>query len=242
MIAIFLFCSSICGAQIDSSKWVRAFPVTDYFVELTDSITLVQLYLPNGPVLKEKQVGILKGVYSSSHADTSTIGTGRCHLIKGDFYYFSIHHNNRGRRPKQHDLLYLITEKPPVHIERIAKIASHHIVLQNVYGEPLFDRDHVFQKWDAGNESSCIDSMRNDIRFTGDYFLKNEPSVNVKIAGGKYTGEMVLTVMTKCSHTDVKDFLDYVIVRPQLYAGKEWKVSEIFATWLSSGAPAVVQK
>jgi len=242
IILLFLICNSLCYSQSDTGKWVRAFPITDYLVELNDSIRLVQVHLPDGLVLKEKQMGVLKGVYNIAHSDTSTIGTGRCQLIKGDYYYFSINHKASGRIPKENDLLYVIVDKPIVHLERIVRIASNHIEMQNVYEEPLFDRNKVFQQWTADDEQACIDSMRNDIRFTGDYFLKNDPSMNVKISGGKYKEGMVLNVMIKCTTDDIKDFLEYIVVRPQLYAGRVWKLSEIFATWLSGGAPTVIKE
>jgi hypothetical protein len=202
----------------------------------------VQVHLPDGLKLKEKQVGVLKGVYSTHHSDTSMIGAGRCHLIKGDYYYFSINHKASGRIPKENDLLYVVVDKPIVHFDRIAKVAANYIEIQNVYEEPFFDRYKIFSSWTAGDEEESIDSMKNDIRFTGDYFLKNDPSMNVKIQGGKYNGQMVLNTMIKCTNEDVKDFLDYIVVRPQLYAGKEWKLSEIYATWLSSGLPTVIKE
>jgi hypothetical protein len=242
VIILFVMYNGLCFSQTDTSKWVRAFPITDYLVELNDSIKLVQVHLPDGLVIKEKQIGVLKGVYNTVHSDTSIIGAGRCQLIKGDYYYFSINHKASGRIPKENDLLYVIVDKPIVHFERLVKIAANHTEIQNVYEEPLFDRYKIFTQWTADDERACIDSMRNDIHFTGDYFLKNDPSMNVKIPGGKYKGQMVLNVMIKCTAEDVKDFLDYIIVRPTLYAGRKWKISEIFATWLSEGAPTVLKE
>lgn len=43
--------------------------------------------------------------------------------------------------------------------------------------------------------------------------------------------------MAECKAEDVMKFVDYIIARPRAYAGKEWKVSEIFATWVNNGAP-----
>ena len=80
-----------------------------------------------------------------------------------------------------------------------------------------------------------------DIKFTGNYFINNDPSMNVFINGGDYKGKKVLDVMTQCGPADIENFIDYMIARPRLYAGKEWKISEIFATWLSEGAPTVIK-
>jgi len=80
-----------------------------------------------------------------------------------------------------------------------------------------------------------------DIQFTGKYFIENEPSDDKPINSGDYKGRKTLYVMSVCKASDVKNFLDYIIARPRLYAGKDWKVSEIFATWLSEGAPKVIK-
>lgn len=242
VIAFLLLCSSLCFAQADTSKLLRAFPITNYLIELNDSIKVIQLHLPDGPAIKDKQIGLLRGVYNNIHSDTSMIGVGRCHLIKGDYYYFSINHKASGRIPKVNDLLYTFVDRPAIYNGRIVKIAAHYIGMQNVYETSLFDRYQIFQNWKANDEQACIDSMRTDIQFTGDYFLNNNPSMNVKVTDGKYKGQMVLNLMIKCVNEDVKDFLDYIIARPRLYAGREWKISETFATWLSEGAPTVIKE
>ncbi len=242
LLIFLILIGSFSGFTQQNTKWARAFPITDYILDLNDSTRLVQLYLPAGPKLNEKQVGVLRGVYTNEHADTSIIGTGRCHLIKGDYYYFSVNYKSSGRLPAVSNLLYTLTDHPPVYTGRIVKIASHFIALQTVEEVPFFDRLDIFETWTADMEKNCITSMIKDIHFTGQYFLDNDPSMNVKIESGRYKDQMVLNLMTRITETDVMDFLDYMIVRPRLYAGKEWKVSELFATWASSGAPTVVMK
>ena len=81
--------------------------------------------------------------------------------------------------------------------------------------------------------------MVSDIHFTAEYFLKNDPSQNIMITEGVYKGKKVLATMSEVRSTDVKDFLNYVIAKPRIYAGRKWKVSELFATWLHSGAPTI---
>jgi hypothetical protein len=66
--------------------------------------------------------------------------------------------------------------------------------------------------------------------------------MNVKIKGGSRDGKMVLNTMKVCSTEDVTDFLEYMIARPRLYSGRQWKISEVFATWLSEGAPTIIKK
>jgi len=236
----FIFLSVAGAAQNDTTKWLRAFPITDYMVDLNDSVKIVQLEMPDGLIIKEKQLGMAWGVYEHSKADAVEKGYGRCNLIKGNYYYFTIGNNKSGLLLKKGDLVYTMMDKTPIFYGRIPKLAGHFIRLLNVYETTLFDRYLIFSNWTATNEKNILDSMVADIRFTGKYFLENNPSMDVPIKNGDYKGKTVLHFMIEATTTDVNKFLDYMIARPRLYAGREWKISEIFATWLSEGAPTVV--
>ncbi len=237
-----IFISVQCFAQTDSSKWLRAFPITDYMIDINDSIKLVQLQLPDGLVLKEKQLGVIWGVYDGSRDAVVEKGYGKCNLIKGDYYYFTISNNTSGLPLKKGDLLYTMMDKTAIYYGQAAKLASHFIRLQNVYGEPLFDRYAIFSYWTESEEEKLIDLIVSDIQFTGKYFIENNPSMDKLINSGDYKGKKTLYVMAECQPADVKNFFDYIIARPRLYAGRDWKVAEIFATWLSEGAPTVIRE
>lgn len=240
-IFFFLFFPAICFAQSDTSKLLRAFPLTNYTVELNDSTKVVQVKVPDGFSLNDKQLGLIRGVYKTSHNDTVQKGYGRCNLIKGDYYYFTIIHNTSGVAIKEGDLLYTFVEKPPVYNGQILKLASHFIRLQTVYETPLYDPYSIFYQWEKPDETALIDSMVADIKFTGTYFIQNNPSMDVLATKGPFKGKKTFYVMTECKPGYVKDFLDYMIARPRLYAGREWKISEVFATWVSEGAPTVIK-
>ena len=123
----------------------------------------------------------------------------------------------------------------------MAQLASQFIGLKNVYDISFYDRNTIFSNWSISNEEILLDSTVADIHFGGNYFLTNNPSMNVKIEKGKYKDKMVLNTMIACNKGDVTDFLEYMIARPRLNAGNEWKLCEVFATWLVSGAPRVVK-
>jgi hypothetical protein len=239
---LFLLIAGKLFSQPDTSRLVRAFPVTNYIVDLTDSMKVVQLRLYEGTLVKEKQIGVLRGIYRDKHSDTSVIGYGRCHLIKGEYYYFTVNYKKSGVLPREGDLIYTYVENPKVYKGQVLKLATHFIGLQNVYEGNLYDRYTVFQKWTKQDEDALMDSIVNDIHFTGKYFLENSPGMNIKIKSGQYKDKMVLNIMINATKKDIADFFDYVIVRPRLYAGREWKVSEIFATWLSEGSPTVIKE
>ncbi len=124
----------------------------------------------------------------------------------------------------------------------LPKLASHFIRLKDVYEKPFYDRYLIFLKWTKEEEDKVLDSMIQDIKFTDHYFLENDPSIDKTILVGKHAGKKTLSVMTNCQKEDLIDFINYILFRPGIYAGKEWKISEIFATWLSEGAPTLIEK
>lgn len=228
-------------AQTDTAnKWLRAFPITDYMVDLNDSTKVVQLEMPEDGKLKENQLGLLWGVYHTSKEDAVQKGYGKCHLIKGVYYYFSIRNNKSGHPLKKGDLLYTFMDRTNIYFGLAPQMASHFILLKNVYETPLYDRYTIFLNWSEDDERRLIDSVKSDIQFTGQYFIQNNPSMDKLISQGEYKGRKTLYIMAECQAEDIKKFFNYILARPGLYAGKEWKVSEIFATWLSEGAPTIL--
>ena len=228
------------GAQ-DNNTWVRAFPITDYMVDLNDSVKLVQVELPDDLQLKEKQLGVLRGLYQDKHTDTVSKGYGRCQLIKGNFYYFAIGKNESKQPAKAGDLLYTTVQKAEIFYGQIPQLAGHFIRLLDVQDSPFYDRFDVFRYWSADLENKLLDSMVRDIRYTGSYFLENAPEMNQAISSGSFKGKKFLELMKECQQNWLLDFFGYIQARPRLYAGREWKLAEIFATWLNAGAPAVIR-
>jgi hypothetical protein len=229
LLSLLLFSSIICFAQQDKGKWLRAFPVTSYSMPLNDSVMMVQLLLPWGLSIVDKQLGLLRGTYHSSNEDTVQKGYGRCHLIKGNYYYFVIGHNTSGKKIAEGDLIYTFMDTTAAYYGQLPKLAAHFIELQDVYETKFFDRYSIFDQWTMEDEKAAIDLMVKDIRFTGNYFLQNDASMDKLITSGTFKSRKVLSVMTECEPVYVKDFLDYVIARPRLYAGRQWKTAEVFA-------------
>jgi hypothetical protein len=229
------------GAQTDTSKWLRAFPITGYMVDLNDTVKVVQLEMPDGITIRDKQLGLMYGRYSSSREEAVEKGYGRCYLIKANYYYFAMGHNKSGLPLKQGDLLYTNMLQTSIYYGRFPKLAGHFIKLLDVYEKPFYDRYLIFNQWSADTENKLVDSLVADVQFTGNYFLENNPGMNVDVKTGDYAGKKVLDIMIRSNRKTLEDFLDYLLARPRLYAGGEWKISEIFATWVTAGAPKVVK-
>jgi hypothetical protein len=237
LLVLQLLIAFYASGQADNTRWLRAFPITDYIVELNDSVKIVQVELPNDLSFQDKQFALLRGVYHDVPDDTVQKGYGRCHLIKGNYYYFAITHHKTGKPPIAGDLLYTFMNVPEIYKGKIPALASHFIRLQDVYGGYYYDRYDVMRQWTKAAEGRLLDSMAAGIRFTANYFLEQDSSMNQLISAGFFAGRLLLNVMKECTPADLEVFLHYMIARPRLYAGREWKVPEIFATWLTAGAP-----
>jgi hypothetical protein len=226
---------------LEKEQWLRSFPITDYMVDINDSVKLVQIQLPDGIAMKEKTVGILYGVYQQAKTEVEEKGVGRCHLIKGDYYYFSITLKKNTAPPATGDLLYVRLPSTQVYNGFFTKMAGHFIELTNVNDSAFFNRYKIFSQWTQAAENDAIQAMVNDIKWTGNYFNTNNPDADQLVKSGVDKGKSTLALMINCTSAQLHHFFEYILARPRNYAGKNWKISEIFATWLVAGAPTVIK-
>jgi hypothetical protein len=234
---LILLSATISLAQQDKSKDIFAFRITDYTVKLDDSTVLVQVELSQGAVaIQQGQVGLLRANYSNG--DTLTIGSGKCHLIKGSYYYFAIHLTDNKRLPKKDDLIFTFVNYPATYKGQVFKLIQNDIYLQHVsegafytFAFPVFG--------DQNQESSVIDSLVADIKYTAREMLKQNNGQDRLIISGRFKNKKLFTAMQEITGNDMIDFLNYVIYRPSKYRGNDWKIAEIFATWMDAGAPTI---
>lgn len=242
-LSIALFISTLTiSAQKDSIDILYCFRITDYTVQLNDSTTIVQISKPELLPLKikDKQLGILKYRYENGKIfDTTLIGAGRCNLIKGEWHYFSLHLYH-DRKPEQGDLLYSICKMPKIYTGVLFNIARNDIRLTKVDEAPFYSPEKVF-KLNEQTENAFIDSMAKDIRYTGKEMLAQNDGQDQIIKDGIYNGKKLFAAMLAISREDVIKFLKYMAARPQKYAGNVWKISELFATWMTSETPMVIE-
>jgi hypothetical protein len=237
----FLFCSLLAFSQTDSIEVMFAFRITDYTVKLNDSVTVVQIILPDAsPVsIKQGQIAVLKHRFENSTAyDTSMIGWGRCQLIKSNYYYFSIHKYHE-EEPVQGNLLYTKCKAPVKYVGLLFNIGRHAISLTKVDESQFYYSNDIFSEITPEKEKAIIDSMVADIQFTGKTMLDISPQMNKDVKGGIYDGKKLLVAMQEVKRDEVEDFLKFMAARPAKYAGNVWKISEVFATWMINETPTI---
>jgi hypothetical protein len=218
-----------------------AFRITDYTVKLNDSVTVVQVNLPeSSPIsINKGQVAILRHRYENGTAyDSSIIGWGRCHLIKSNYYYFSIH-KYHDEEPGQGNLLYTKCKAPVKYSGLLFNIGRHAISLTKVDESQFYYTNDIFSDITPEKEKAIIDSMVADIQFTGKTMLDISPQMNRDVKGGIYDGKKLLVAMQEVKPSEVEDFLKFMATKPAKYAGNVWKISEVFATWMINETPVI---
>jgi hypothetical protein len=242
LLVILLWGSSPLLAQNDSVEKVFAFKITGYIKPLTDSSTAVQVLKPAlfPAVIKDKQLGVLYHAYKNgTELDTAMIGWGRCSLIKSDYYYFGIR-LQKMQQPSEGDIIYLKVTVPYVYDGLLLNVMSHAVQFTNVYGENFMNSNAIFTNTKK-DEDVILDSMLSDIRYTANAMFQQMPGQNQLIKDGIYKGQKLFTAMLFAKRNELELFLKYIIARPKNYAGNNWKISEIFATWMVGGTPTVIE-
>lgn len=230
--------SSFLTAQ-EPSKRLIVLPITDYIVQLNDSISLVQIKLPENSKIsiKEKTMAVLLHKYNNdSGLDTSIIGYGRCNLIKGLYYYFTIK-PQKNQTIKAGDLLHCSSEVTIKNNGMLADLSLLNIQFKDVYEKPFYALEDPYSFASDNEEGDYYGKMVEDIKFTANNMITQMPENNTIIKEGRYKGNRLFDKMKTITGTDLVYFFSYILARPNKYKGHEWKISEIFATWMFSGSP-----
>jgi hypothetical protein len=129
--------------------------------------------------------------------------------------------------------LYASTPAPE---SRQFQLAAQGVFLQDIFGNDFYFLDDLLWGHSGWTEQEAIDSMVRDIRYVGSEMVAmGEPDYVVE--NGPYAGPSLYAIMQAATVSDLEAFIDFVLKRPAKYRGGHWKVSEVFATWVSEGAP-----
>jgi hypothetical protein len=230
------FTTQFANAQAE----IFALKITNYKVDLSDSIKIVQVVLPDGCSIEKDAVGLVKANFNNSK-NTDSIGWGRCSLIKGDYYYFGLHLYNKNRLPQNEDLVYTKVNYPAIFKGYFYNLTKRGIFFKRVVGDDFYDFATALNLTQQ-IENNLLDSMVVDIKYTGKVLTEQSDNQNMKIVGGIYDGKNLFATMQNIKRDDLIKFLKYVLAKPAIYAGNTWKISETFATWMTNETPTVIEK
>lgn len=208
-------------------------PITDYILE-EDSIVIVQVKAPAAYGLREKQLGLISRLENGNYKD---ISYSKCYLIKGDYYYFAFEKPSKGYiKPEFGDLLFTNIKRNNFFEGFGYDLQKHNIRLVSIYDEEFYPAEE-FLSFTPQREKELINLFLEDIKFTGKSMEEQGDDQNYTITKGKFAGKNLFRAMMESSTSDVEKFLNYVQQNPSIYANQTFKISEIYATWLSRGNP-----
>ncbi len=238
VLTIFYLCC-ISQPLLAQVKKTLALPVTGYLVKANDSVQIVQVKLPDGLQIENKTPGILRPVHTKGDTAIQDIGTGKCQLIKGNYYYYGLHTGKGSRSPKEGDLLYTTVGMTSLYEGLLFPVIRHHITITSVEERTLANLAIVLALKNAAAEQAIIDSLVKDVQYTGLAMQKENNNQDMLLEDGLFKGKKLFAAMQMVNAGEVTAFLKYIAARPRIYAGNTWKFSEIFATWMAGGTPTV---
>ncbi len=189
--------------------------------------------------LRKGQAGLV--VKNKVNGDTGKIGVARFFKsVNKQTQVFAIRTLQK-QNVKVGDLLFLSIplKKPLMHLTQ--SLAAKAIYLSNVYGDSLYKFLPVIFDWDDKQEEALQLLLTKDIQETGKAMKAQQDGQQQKMVGGIFDGKNLFDAMEQVQTKQVQTFLKYMIARPNIYAGSCWKISEIFATWMTNKTPAIIE-
>ncbi len=199
----------------------------------------VKLSKPTGVDFRAEQLFICKGVYKTVDGDTATKGTGRVTQSADDHLTGFIKEQDTQAIPEEGDLCYFLIDAQTGRTDVFYKLARFAINFRSVADTILFAANESLAGWNADNTSRLLEKLTGDIQYTGTAMLEQQDGQDQVIKGGDFDGKTLFKAMEQAKAKEVMDFLEYVWARPIKYAGHTWNISEVFATWMTSGTPKI---
>lgn len=104
----------------------------------------------------------------------------------------------------------------------------------NSYDDKLFDCEE-WETYRAESEMALIQTLADEVRYYGGEMRGKMPSMLLQ--GGKYKDLDLFDAMVRTSAEDMRSFLHFIRSYPAHYAGQDWKIAEIYVTWLTHNMP-----
>ena len=143
--------------------------------------------------------------------------------------------------PKEGDIVYTMIAAPNMYGGLLYDVAKHGIRFSKIDETNLLTLLDILLIENEQNENEKIDQFVSEVNFTGKTMIEQNDNQDMVIPAGKYKGKTLYNTLLEVKRNDIIDFLEYMSVKPGIYAGKTWKFSEVFATWISEAAPTVIK-
>jgi hypothetical protein len=241
---IFLLLLVLSGKAFsqDSLTRVFAFPAMSN-VDIVNDSTIVGIILdaPYSNGMTSRKPCAIMGIYRNAAPDTAQLAKGRYYGKAGRNEHYFLVQPSANKKIQEGDLVYIVIKVPNRPVTHLYKLVQFHTYLTTVNDSLFYDFNNIVTNWDDQKEQQLKEKMVEDIVFTGKAMQEQNDGQGVIIKGGIFDGQPLFDAMQKINVSHLDKFLKYMIARPANYRGHEWKVSEIFATWMVSKTPQVVE-
>jgi len=158
-----------------------------------------------------------------------TISIVNKHLNKADSNF----------RVQEGDMVVLPIKIPEEKKENLLrKIDLQGTILYNNNGEFLYQSERLYTNYSKQFEDSVLDVYTKELNNAFELFKNStNPAVINPVDQGRYKGKNLLQIFNIATKKDLLFFLNYLTDYPRTYAAKDYKIAEIFAGWVVSGAP-----
>lgn len=198
---------------------------------------VVNLQKPAGINFTKGQTFICKGAYKNADIDTITKGYGTLSNVLPGTLEGHINTTDLRFPLTNGDICYLMIKGDDNRKDVFYKLARFAIGFIEVNDNIIFAPAESLGIWDEERTKKIMTQLTADIQYTGKAMLDRKDQQQQIINGGDYDGKPLFTAMQEIKENEVLAFLQYIFARPTKYSGHYWKISEIFATWITSGTP-----
>ncbi len=186
--------------------------------------------------LKNRMKGSLLTRYESGHnAHNELKGTAVVTDVSKNQAIINIEiDDDASSEPRSGDLVIFQIEKEKVDRSIFFDMYRLQIGINDINLSPFYSEEEVLES-NGGFQEYIIQKIVEDIIYVAG--AMKEQMEEPMIEGGLYNGTGLFDAMEASTSRNLLSFFLFVKENPQKYIGGDWKVSEIYATWLFSNSP-----
>ncbi len=186
------------------------------------------------------QTFIIKAIFEDGQKDTSTKAVGIVESITTQYINAKIPADKFYSTFSSTAMAYFLTPKNTLRKDIFYKFARMQIGFKSVEDSVIFNPTAHLSIFTKEIEENILTAMLNDIHYTASAMIDQSDGQQQTINGGDFDGKPLFETMQIVTSADLKNFLNYVWARPEIYTGQNWKISEIFATWMVNQTPKIL--
>lgn len=198
---------------------------------------------PEKPERMRINCGSKHGIASAAHGNLFVREKNGGIAIAGRIEVEAVHEQDSWVRAEAGSTLDGITQEGVVELPVLLPADIYRGLLLDLYvngitflnndGKPISTLEQVLAAKDDSDENEALGAMV----VAGHEVVEFTTKIKKKVSHGKWQGKKITPILEESTPEDYRTFLRFVRDFPGKYSGKQWKISEIYATWLINDAP-----